>query len=437
MKNKRERGLWEYYGNDPEKADADIWGRWSDPISRRGFLKKGGLAAMSLAVCAHIPFFHKMPAGLIPAAFADSDKDFVLPGKNGLTLLNDRPINAETPPHLLDDDITPNARHFVRNNGLTPPSARAKPGAWKLTVDGEVHQPLVLTLDQLQRFKRHTYALQIECGGNGRAGFYPSAPGNPWTFGAVGCAFYTGALMKDVLRQAGLRDTAVYTGYYGRDLHLTGDLEKPPISRGTPLWKAMDDHTLIAWEMNGQPLPLLHGFPLRVVTPGWPGSTSIKWLRRIFVRDKVHDGPKMMGYSYRVPKYPVPPGTHVPERDMKIIESMPVKSLITHPKTGVRVNSGKRLQLRGHAWAGDRKVTAMHLTQDFGATWIRASLKEPVNPYAWQRWDAVLTFPSKGYYEVWARAEDAEGHMQPMVVPGWNPKGYLNNAMHRIAVTAV
>ena len=393
---------------------------------------------MSVAIGATIPFYRSMPVELIPVVFAESSTDLELPGKDGLTILNDRPINAETPPHLLDNEITPNNRHFVRNNGLLSQSATSGTvDDWALTINGEVYNPLILTLDQLKKFKHYTYVLQIECGGNGRAGYRPPAKGNQWTFGAVGCAAWTGVWMQDVLKEAGLKPSAVYTGYYGNDLHLSMNPQKVPISRGTPIDKAMQEHTLIAWAMNGEPLPPLHGFPARVVTPGWPGSTSIKWLKRIFVRDKIHDGPKMTGYSYRVPKYPIQPGTHVPKKDMKIIESMPVKSLVTYPRTGIQISFGQSLSLRGHVWAGDRKVVAMHLSNDFGATWIKASLKKPANPYAWQRWQAMLFFPSRGYYEVWARATDSEGVMQPMVVPGWNPKGYLNNAMHRIAVTVV
>jgi len=187
--------------------------------------------------------------------------------------------------------------------------------------------------------------------------------------------------------------------------------------------------------MNGRPLPVLHGFPLRVVTPGWPGSTSIKWLKRITVRDREHDGPKMTGYSYRVPRYPVPPGAHVPKEDMKIIESMPVKSLITFPKSRLNWKFGKSLMVRGHAWAGDRSVNSVHVSIDFGANWIETSMTPPVNSFAWQNWSTLIEFPKKGYYEVWARATDTAGVTQPMVVPGWNPKGYLNNAMHRIAIT--
>ncbi len=436
MKRKQERGLNELYHDDPERADAAIWGRRS--VSRRGFLKNTGLAALAAVVGAQIPFARHLSAGWIPEALAGTDEEFVIEGKDGLTVLNDRPVNAETPPHLLDDAVTPVNRHFVRNNGLVPPSAYGDDASdWTLTLDGEVHEPQTFTLDQLKRFENVTLALQVECGGNGRAGYHPPAKGNQWTFGAVGCARYTGVRLRDLLKQAGLKDSAVYTGYYGGDIHLSGDPNKVPISRGTPIAKAMEAHTLVAWAMNGQPLAPLHGFPVRVISPGWPGSTSIKWLRRIWVRDRVHDGPKMTGYSYRVPKYRVPPGAHVPEADMKIIESMPVKSLITRPKTRLRHALGSPLTVAGHAWAGDRSVQRLDLSWDFGATWIAAALKKPVNRYAWQQWQAKIRFPQKGYYEVWARATDSAGVQQPMVVPGWNPKGYLNNAMHRIAVTVV
>ncbi len=471
---KKERGLWELYESDPEKAHAEIWDGESGIISRRGFVKRSALATLSLFIGAHIPFLRNIPLGFIPSALAETKHDFVIPAKNGLQVLNDRqdttrgflqridenitpshkqknglrvlnnkPYNAEALPHLLDDDITPNHKHFVRNNGLLPPSANSRNTAlgtfftsqdWTLAIEGEVHNPLTLSLEQLKRFKHHTLSLTIECAGNGRAGFYPPAKGNQWTFGAVGCANYTGVRLRDVLQEVGLKDTAYYTGSYGDDRHLSGNMHRDAISRGTPIDKAMDEHTLIVWEMNGRPLPVLHGFPLRLITPGWPGSTSMKWLKRIWVRDREHDGVKMTGYSYRIPKYSVPPGTKVLREDMKIIESMPVKSLITKPKTQGRHAFGKPFIIKGHAWAGDRQVKNVHVTFDFGKTWVNTNLRAPVNRYAWQQWEAKINFPMKGYYEVWARATDDQGIMQPMVVPGWNPKGYLNNAMHRIAV---
>ncbi|HEX9808514.1 MAG TPA: sulfite oxidase [Alphaproteobacteria bacterium] len=431
-----ERGICELYQEDPERADALVFGRIAES-DRRGFLRGAGLATMGAVVGAAIPFARNMPAGLIPEALAQSAQPFVLKGKDGLTVLNDRPVNAETPAHLLDDAITPIERHFIRNNGVVP--ERATSGSlqgWSLRVDGEVSGPLNLGMDDLKRrFSPVTLQLQLECGGNGRASFNPPASGNQWTVGAVGCSEWTGVRLADVLKAAGIKDSAVYVAYHGTDVHLSGDPKKDTISRGAPVWKMMDPHTLLAYEMNGKPLPDWHGFPLRIVAPGWPGSVSGKWLDRIWVRDKVHDGEKMTGASYRLPAHPVKPGTKVANSDMRIMESMPVKSVITYPKSDATLPVDNRtMEVRGHAWAGDNAVSHVDVSIDFGSTWISASLDAPRNPYAWQSWRARIEFPKQGYYEVWARATDDEGRMQPFAV-AWNPRGYGSNIMHRVAVT--
>lgn len=432
------KGLHELYAADPLAADKMVWGRETDPMTRRGFLKKSALFAMGAALGAPIPFWRNMPGGLIPIALADSTEPFQLPGKHpGLIILNDRPINAETPAHLLDDLITPADKLFVRNNGIPPQAIDIN--HWTLTITGEsAKKTVTYSLEELKtKFKNHTYQLTIECGGNGRSGFYPPAPGSQWTTGAVGCPEWTGVRLGEVLQSAGIKEDAVYIGYYGKDTHPSGDPNKVPISRGVPISKALEPHSLIAWAMNGEDLPLLNGYPLRLVCPGWPGSTSGKWLEKIVLRNQVHDGPKMGGYSYRLPCPPVAPGAAPAEDEMCIIESMPVKSLITWPRSGAMLKSGQPLNLRGHAWAGDLPVSAMDISIDFGATWQGCSLKAPKNPYAWQHWETTIHFPERGYYEVWARATDENGTMQPMVVPGWNPKGYANNACHRIAIKIV
>ena len=237
--------------------------------------------------------------------------------------------------------------------------------------------------------------------------------------------------MLDVV---GVRGDAVFVAYYGADTHLSGDPNIVPISRGVPIHKALEDESLIAWAMNGEEIPLHNGYPLRLVIAGWPGSVSGKWLNRIVVRNVVHDGPKMTGTSYRVPCEPVAPGSVVPDEQMCIIESMPVKSLVTYPKSGMEHVGEKPLEVRGHAWAGDLEVAEVQVSIDFGATWQKAALEAPANRLAWQHWNTVVDFPAPGYYEVWAKATDSAGRSQPMVLPGWNPKGYLNNACHRIAV---
>lgn len=435
MTDETERGIHELYRQDPDRADRLLWGRHADPVTRRGFLRKSGLAAMSAALGATLPFWRDYPAGLIPAALADSVEPFRIPGKDpGLLVLNDRPVNAETPAHLLDDDVTPASRLFVRNNGIPP--ANIDTARWTLTIDGEaVETAKAFSLADLkQQFEHHTLQLLLECGGNGRSEFYPPASGNQWTTGAVGCPEWTGVRLADVLATCGVEDNARYIGYYGADLHPSGDKKKTVISRGVPMKKALEDETLIAWAIGGKDMPVMNGHPLRLVCAGWPGSTSGKWLTRIAVRDRVHDGTKMGGKSYRVPCEPSAPGEKVAERDMCIIEAMPVKSLITFPQSGIVHKAGSSLSVRGHAWAGDLAVSRVDLSIDFGQTWQPTTLNKPKNRLAWQRFQHSVDFPETGYYEIWARAVDSQGRGQPMVVPGWNPKGYLNNACHRIAV---
>jgi len=428
-------GIHKLYKQDPLKADEILWGRKNKSLTRRGFISKTALATMATILGGKIVFADKMPAGLIPAALANSNEPFQIPGKHpDLTILNDKPWNAETPPHLLDDKLTPGDKFFIRNNGLVPENIEI--ANWTLTIEGEsVKTPKTFTLAELKsKFQNHTLQLTLECGGNGRSEYNPPAKGNQWTTGAVGCAAFTGVKLKEVLEECGITEDAEYIGYYGKDLHLSGDTNKVVISRGVPIWKALQGESLIAWSMNGEDLPMMNGYPLRLVFGGWPASTSGKWLHKIVVRNKVHDGPKMTGMSYKVPCETVAPGAEVAEEDMCIIESMPVKSLITYPKSGAILIDKSNLNIRGHAWAGENEVTAMHYSIDFGASWQVCQLEKPANKFAWQHWQADVIFPEPGYYEVWARATDNSGKMQPMVVPGWNPRGYLNNACHRIAV---
>lgn len=432
-----QRGINELYAENATVADDTLWGRKTNPITRRGFLRNSGLAALTLAIGNTIPFAANMPAGLIPAAFAAEGAGDVIEGKEGLIVLNDRPVNAETPAHLLDDAVTPNRYMFIRNNGIPP--QQIDPDTWQLEISGEgCVSPKTFTLAELrENFQEQTLQLQLECGGNGRSEFVPAASGNQWTLGAVGCPTFTGVRLRDVLLSCGLTDDALYIGYFGADTHTSGDPDRVAISRGVPLTKALESESLIAWAMNGEDIPLQNGYPLRLVCAGWPGSVSGKWLNKIVVRNVVHDGEKMAAPSYSVPKNPVAPGSRVPNEDMRIIESMPVKSLLTFPQSGISVDHRDRLEVRGHAWAGDSQVAAVFVSIDFGATWLPTTLRSAANRLAWQNWGGWVQFPQPGYYEVWARAMDLNGRSQPLVVPGWNPRGYLNNACHRIAVQAV
>lgn len=403
-------------------------------MKRRSFIKKSALTSLTALVGTNIVFGELMPAGYRPVALQDPDPFKMFNKDPGMVVLNDKPWNMEAMAHMLDEKVTSNRYMFIRNNGKVPEKIDAS--KWTITFDGEaVKKARTYTLQELKsKFKQYSYQLVIECGGNGRSEFDPPAKGNQWTVGAVSCAIWTGVRLRDVLEDVGIQKNAVYIGYHGGDLHLSGDPKKEVISRGVPISKALEDETLLAFQMNGNDIPLVHGYPIRLVVGGWPASTSGKWITGISVRDKVHDGPKMEGYSYRVPCEPVAPGEKVKEEDMCIIESMPVKSLITYPKSGAMIDNGKSLDIRGHAWAGDLEVTKMEYSIDFGSTWQTCTLEVPENRLAWQHFSARVNFPKKGYYEVWARATDSNGNSQPMLLPGWNPKGYLNNACHRIAV---
>ncbi len=403
-------------------------------LKRRDFVKKATLSSFATLIGTELVFGSHMRDGYTPLALQNPDP-FKLFNKNkDMVVLNDKPWNIEAQAHLLDDKITPNSSMFIRNNGLLPEDINSK--SWTLTIDGEsVAKQKTYTLAELKsKFEQHTYQLTIECGGNGRAEFDPPAKGNQWTIGAVHCASWTGVRLRDVLEDAGIKSNAVYIGYHAIDKHLSMDPKKEPISRGCPMSKALQDETLLAFKMNGEAIPLIHGYPLRLVAGGWPASVSGKWVNRISIRNKVHDGTKMTGDAYRVPCEPVAPGEKVKDEDMCIIESLPVKSLITYPKTGAIISKGKSLSIRGHAWAGELEVTKMEYSIDFGSTWTACAVEKASNRLAWQHFSATVDFPKSGYYEVWARATDSNGIAQPMILPGWNPKGYLNNACHRIAV---
>lgn len=390
------------------------------------------MGGLSVGLGLEVVFADHLPAGMSLLGMQDPYELF---SKHAdMVLLNDRPWNMEAQAHLLNDPITPADRMFIRNNGKIPQDIDVS--QWTLTIAGEsAKSAKTYTLQDLKsRFEARTYQLTLECGGNGRSEFNPPAKGNQWTIGAVACARWTGVRLRDLLEEVGLKEDAVYIGYYGKDTHLSGDASKDPISRGVPISKAMMDETLVAYEMNGEDIPLAHGYPLRLVAGGWPASASGKWLHRLVVRNQVHDGAKMGGSSYRVPCEAVAPGTKVADENMCIIEAMPVKSLITYPKTGAVLKNGKSLAINGQAWAGELEVKEVAYSINFGATWIPCTLSKATNRLAWQQWSAEIDFPEKGYYEVWARAVDANGLAQPVILPGWNPKGYLNNACHRIAV---
>ncbi|HEV7260691.1 MAG TPA: sulfite oxidase [Bosea sp. (in: a-proteobacteria)] len=353
--------------------------------------------------------------------------------KPGLYVHDDAALNAEPALELLRDPVTPIDAFFIRNNGDVPAIEAGRD--WTLTIDGEVERPAVWTVAGLrENFETVTVTAVLECAGNGRSQFSPATDGLPWRLGAVGCARWTGVRLKDVLEHAGVRPTAVYTGHYAPD-RLIKDPSRPALSRGLPIAKALSPETLIAFAMNGEPLPRLHGGPLRIVAPGFPGSAWQKWLDRIALRSSEHDGEKMRGTDYRMPTRPMRPGEPLDESQFAVITDMPVKSLVTSPVHGFTVPVGGMLDVSGFAWSGAIPLAGVRVSRDGGANWVEAALEEGEGPFAWRRFSAEFAIERAGPLAVLARARDVEGHTQPLEI-AWNPRGYCNNQVQRVSGAA-
>ena len=362
------------------------------------------------------------------------ERSLVAATKPELVILDSEELNAETPAHLLDDEITPLHRLFARNTGAMPEIDASAVATWTLGIDGCVRTPRTWTIDALKaQFAPVTRTIVLECAGNGRA-FFPEPAGTIlWRHGAVGCVAWTGVRLADLLAQCGLAPEAVYTGHHSPDRALAGD--GPALSRGVPIAKALAPETIVAYAANGEPIPILHGGPLRLVAPGYPGSASQKWLTRIEIRDREHDGERMTGFHYRLPKTPVRPGEPLDPADFEVITDMPVKSIITWPREGFTAPTGQPLNVRGFAWSGHTPVESVEVSFDGARSWEAASLGPLPDTFAWRRFHAVLAHPSPGTIEIVARATDALGRAQPLQSAPWNPRGYCNNMAHRVRGT--
>jgi DMSO/TMAO reductase YedYZ molybdopterin-dependent catalytic subunit len=358
------------------------------------------------------------------------ERSLVTASKPDLVILDTPELNAETPAHLLDDDVTPLSRLFVRNTGAMPAMDADTLASWTLAIDGFVRTPRRWTVAALrQEFGTVSQIAVIECAGNGRAFFaQPTGPVR-WQHGAVGCVQWTGVRLADLLRTCGLQPEAIYTGHHSPDVYL--DNSAPALSRGLPIDKALAPETLAAFAINGEPIPALHGGPLRLVAPGYPGASFQKWLTRIEVRDREHDGERMRDGHYRMPRAPVRYGEPYDPAQFEIITDMPVRSLITAPRDGFRAPANPPLSVRGHAWSGHEPVATVELSCDGGRSWQGANLGPLLDRFAWRRFELTLQ-PPPGEIEIIARATDTRGRAQPLDSVPWNPRGYCNNLCHRV-----
>jgi DMSO/TMAO reductase YedYZ molybdopterin-dependent catalytic subunit len=337
-----------------------------------------------------------------------------------------RPVDFETPVDLLDSFITPNDAFFVRGH-MTAPTVDAP--AWRLTVDGEGRAPRAFSVAELRALPAVSVTATLECAGNGRAFFDPPVAGIQWRKGAVGTSRWTGVRLRDVLAAAGATHGATHVWMSGGDRPLG---TQPPFVRQVPWAKAIDADTIVAYEMDGQPIPLLHGAPLRAIIPGWEGAYSVKWLARLTVATRESDS-FWVASAYRYPTRRGLPGAAVDPRDQAPLTGLTVKSLITRPLDGAAVLAGP-VRIAGFAWAGESRITRVDVSTDGGASWAAARLTGPVHTFAWRRFEFDAVLRQSEAHTLLSRATDERGNTQP-VVPRWNPSGYLWNAPDRVDIT--
>jgi DMSO/TMAO reductase YedYZ molybdopterin-dependent catalytic subunit len=333
--------------------------------------------------------------------------------------------NHGMPLEALRYDVTPVGLHYLLIHFDIP---EADERTWSLELGGAVARPFTLTMDELRRRPQVTAPVTLECAGNGRARLDPRPISQPWLEEAVGTAEWTGTPLAPLLDEAGVGPGAVEVVFAGADRGVQGGLEHD-YERSLTLEEAMRPEVLLAWGVNGQPLPPQHGFPLRLVVPGWYGMTSVKWLRRITVVSEPFDGYQQTG-TYLLHTSEDDPGTPVTRIQPR---SLLVPPGIPEFESRARIVGPGRHLLTGRAWSGLAPVTAVEVSSDGGGDWAPARLEEASAPWAWAGW----TFEweaTPGGYELCSRATDAAGNTQPLETP-WNTGGYANNAVQRVPVT--
>ena len=367
-------------------------------------------------------FFSLAAAGLLTGALRSQDG-----GPRNMIVRSINPQDFEMPLEGFQSFLTPVDQFFVRTHVYAP---QVEVGSWKLQVSGEVANPLTLTMDELKKLPRVELIGVLECAGNGRSFYEPTVPGAQWRYGAVGNARWAGVRLADVLKKAGVKPSARELIFDGVDVPIG---KMPDFQRGIPLAKATDPNTLLAYEMNGEPLTTAHGFPLRVVSPGWAADSWVKWLKGIQVLDKEFEG-FWMKSAYRRPEYPVRPGEAVDASKMRPVTRLRVKSVIAAPLDGTTVAPGQKVKVYGAAWAGDQgPVSAVDVSVDSGRTWRPAALSGQPTPYGWRLWELSWTPPHEGFYNVLARARTMAGDVQPLAEE-WNPSGYQWNVVQRVGL---
>jgi DMSO/TMAO reductase YedYZ molybdopterin-dependent catalytic subunit len=396
----------------------------------------GGLAAAGistivprLAAAVGAPVSPGVPAGVLASAALEA-----LPGKKPLIKLSYRPPNYETPLQYFNQVLTPNDAFFVRYHLAGIPEIALRD--WKLKVGGDaVEHPFELTMDELQRgFPEAEIVAVNQCSGNRRGLANPHVQGIQWGYGAMGNARWKGVKLKDVLAKAGVREQAVEVAFDGADGAVID--QTPDFVKSLPVWRALYDSTLIAWEMNGAPLPHWNGFPARLVVPGWTGTYWMKHLTAIEVRSSALSD-FWMKSAYRIPLRKFALVDRFVTQDTATntpITEMVVNSLITNLTDGARLKAGQTVEVQGVAWDGGYGIDEVAVSLDGGRSWRPAQLGEDLGKYSFRPWTYAFE-PQAGAVSIMVRATNKLGASQPMQ-PLWNPAGYHHNPVQQLELTA-
>jgi DMSO/TMAO reductase YedYZ molybdopterin-dependent catalytic subunit len=393
-------------------------------MDRRRFIHSSTALAADIAI-PHRSFAMEtdLPAGTIASSVLDA-----LPGKRPLIKRTFRPPNYETPVAFFRDPFTANDAFYVRWHMGVPDLRLAD---WRLRVAGAATKsPHEFTQADLRRkFPMHEVTAVNQCSGNRRGLFIPHVPGVQWGYGAMGNAVWRGVRLKDVLEEAGISASAVEVTANGADIPtLTG----PDFVKSLPMWKALDADTLIAFEMNGEPLSRWHGFPARLVVPGWTATYWVKALTELAVQDTPFDG-FWMKTAYRVPKNVFGPSRFESQdtEQNSPITAIRVNSLVVDPPPSATLASGKRAELIGIAWDGGSGIRSVEVSIDGGASWRAARLDRDLGRYAWRHWRFPLEAPRSGSVSLMARARANDGSTQvDALIP--NPAGYHHNVVQKV-----
>src|SRR5438445_13035715 len=390
----------------------------------------GGLALLSAPAGAQTTVDLPLPGG--PAARPITNS---FPQKGSMILQRTRPPLLETPWEVFDKGVfTPNDQFYVRWHWAVIPTD-IDIGKFSLTVRGHVNQTLSLSLnDILHGLPSVQLSAVNQCSGNSRGFFQPRVPGGEWANGAMGNALWTGVRLKDVLDKAGVKPGAVQVRFKGLEEPVVADA--PHFMKSLEIDHARDGEVMIAYAMNGEQLPLVNGFPLRLVVPGWYATYWVKMLNDIEVLDQP-DTNYWTKVAYTIPDTPhasIKPG----ETDVKMIpiNRMVPRSFITNITSGSKVNAAAPTTLRGIAFGGDCGVASVDFSIDRGQSWRQAQLEKDEGKYGFRQWQTQLTLPTPGAYSLLIRCTNSNGVAQPDT-PNWNPAGFMRNVMESIDVIAV